>query len=177
MLSGDVLFNGSVGRTDLRAATGRPSASRSGCFSTRFRRRPPSIPVTSKRAEPPDETRCVIIDDLRTDEREGMLEHSARVRWQDGAHGLRFSVQAELSSPGEDGSPYLAACLLQAMRRGEDLEVDAPASPRGCEWGGRNRVRTSKGRPEERPLAPHEGPRPHGGGHNPYRISRRCCSR
>ena len=72
----------------------------------------------------------MIIDDLRIEEDDGTREHSARVRWDGGEQRLRFSGPAALSVKTHDGSPYLVACLLQAMRRGEDLEVAAPVSRR-----------------------------------------------
>ena len=52
------------------------------------------------------------------------------MQWREGAARLRFSSPKEVSGAGGDGSPFLAACLLQAMRRGEDLRIDAPVSPR-----------------------------------------------
>jgi hypothetical protein len=70
----------------------------------------------------------VIVDELRSEERDGLVERSARVRWSGGQGRLRFEVPPELSGPAEDGSPFLATCLLHAMRRHEDLVVDAPVA-------------------------------------------------
>jgi hypothetical protein len=72
----------------------------------------------------------MIVDDLRAEERGGMVEHSARLRSRAGESRLGFRVPAELSAPEGDGSPFLAACLLQAMRLGEDLAIEAPVSAR-----------------------------------------------
>jgi hypothetical protein len=72
----------------------------------------------------------VIVDSLQTVDRDGSVERSARLRWQRGEQSrqLHFSVPRVLSAPPGEGSSFLSACLLQAMRRGEDLEIDAPVS-------------------------------------------------
>jgi hypothetical protein len=75
----------------------------------------------------------VIVDSLKSADRNGSVEHFARLRWQGGERGevsrrLSFTIPRELSAPPGEGSAFLSACLLQAMRRGEDLEIDAPVS-------------------------------------------------
>jgi hypothetical protein len=72
----------------------------------------------------------MIVDDLRAEERDGIVEHSARLCSRAGESRLGFRVPAELRAPGGDGSPFLAAFLLQAMRLGEDLAIEAPVSAR-----------------------------------------------
>jgi hypothetical protein len=72
----------------------------------------------------------MIVDELRVDEAaRGNRVRSARVRWTDGEARLRLEAPAELLAEAEDASPYLAAALQLAMRRGEDLEIDGPVSP------------------------------------------------
>jgi hypothetical protein len=80
----------------------------------------------------------MIVDDLRLEQHDAMVERSARVCWRDGAREerLSFSAPPEMSRSDEDASPFLTACLLLAMRHREDLEVEGPVSPRllaGCE--------------------------------------------
>jgi hypothetical protein len=72
----------------------------------------------------------VIVDSLRSTELADRVERSARVRWADGELRLRIAVPAELAGPPDDASPFLAATLQLAMRRGEDLEIEAPVSHR-----------------------------------------------
>jgi hypothetical protein len=73
----------------------------------------------------------MIVDELRVDDAAGGNRvRSARVRWADGAARLWIEAPEELLAEAEDASPYLAAALQLAMRRGEDLEVDGAVSPR-----------------------------------------------
>ena len=78
----------------------------------------------------------MIVDALRTAELDGMVERSARVRVETAKkpkhaeHRVSFSVPTEMAAGSDDGSPFLAACLLPAMRWGEDFQIDAPVSPR-----------------------------------------------
>lgn len=71
----------------------------------------------------------MIVDQPREREVAGGVERSARVRWKDGELRVWVTVPPELATPGGDLSPFVCAALLPAMRRGEDLEVDGPASP------------------------------------------------
>jgi hypothetical protein len=73
----------------------------------------------------------VIVDDLKQTFPDGQCEISARVRRRD-ADPVRlwFRFPAQFAPDRLDGSPFLAAVLLKAMREGEDLTVDAPVSPR-----------------------------------------------
>jgi hypothetical protein len=50
------------------------------------------------------------------------------VRWNDGDSRLRIVVPTQFVTGQEDGSPFLAATMLLAMRRREDLEIAAPVS-------------------------------------------------
>ena len=72
----------------------------------------------------------MIVDRLRSRELDGRVERSARLRWRTGERELRIEVPADYAAPPDDGSPFLAAAVQLAMRRGEDLEIDAPVSPR-----------------------------------------------
>jgi hypothetical protein len=72
----------------------------------------------------------VIVDDLRSREIDGDVERSARVRWRGGEHRLTIQVPAEFAISTEDASPFLAASLLSAMRRSEELHVDGVVSER-----------------------------------------------
>jgi hypothetical protein len=70
----------------------------------------------------------VIVDDLRSHEVDGDIERSARVRWRGGEHRLTIQVPAEFAISAEDASPFLAASLMSAMRRAEELHVDGVVS-------------------------------------------------
>jgi hypothetical protein len=70
----------------------------------------------------------MLIDDFQVDETGERSERSARVRWRDGEFRLRIVVPAEFAAPVDDAAPFLASTLLQAMRRGEDLEIKAQVS-------------------------------------------------
>jgi len=71
----------------------------------------------------------VILDDLRSEPLEGDVVRSARVRWEGGDLRLRVRVPEAAAGPAGDATPFLAAALLPAMRRGEDLEVEGAVSP------------------------------------------------
>lgn len=58
------------------------------------------------------------------------VEHSARLRWDAGEATLRITLPEELAAPEPDASPFLAATLLQAMRRHADLHIDGSVSER-----------------------------------------------
>jgi len=72
----------------------------------------------------------MIVDDLQSRELEQDVERSVRLRWDSGEFRLSFHVPADAATPADDWSPYLAATLLVAMRRHEDLELEGPVSPR-----------------------------------------------
>src|SRR4051794_4294754 len=72
----------------------------------------------------------MIVDDLRVTDLGDRAERSARVRWAGGEMRVSVMVPAELAGDPEDASPFLPGCLLPAMRRREELRVDASASPR-----------------------------------------------
>ena len=74
--------------------------------------------------------RHVRIDELRSEERDGRVERSARVRFGGGEFRLSVATPPELASRHEDASPFLCAALLLAMQRGEDLELHAAVSGR-----------------------------------------------
>ena len=65
----------------------------------------------------------------------GRIRRASQLRWRDGAQQLWIDVPAELAPEPDDASPLLPACLLQAMRRHEDLEIDGPVSPRLLDAG------------------------------------------
>lgn len=73
----------------------------------------------------------MIVDDLQRKFADGKCEISARVR-RDGAELPRFYFRfpEELAPARIDGSPFLAGLLVMAMQAGEDIELDAPVSPR-----------------------------------------------
>jgi hypothetical protein len=71
----------------------------------------------------------VILDDLRSEDGQGQVERSARVRWSDGEFRLTIRVPEAFAPESLDASPFLCVCLLPAMRRGEDVEVRGPVSP------------------------------------------------
>jgi polysaccharide pyruvyl transferase WcaK-like protein/glycosyltransferase involved in cell wall biosynthesis len=60
-----------------------------------------------------------------------------RVRWSDGELPLSLAVPLEFSASRFDASPFLCACLLLAMRLGEDLDVRGPVSDPLLERGPR----------------------------------------
>ncbi len=70
------------------------------------------------------------VDDFAIRELDGRVERSARVRWAGGEERLSVSVPAGLEAPEHDATAFLAACLLPAMLRGEELEIDGAVSPR-----------------------------------------------
>jgi hypothetical protein len=72
----------------------------------------------------------VIVDRLETREPDGCVERAARFRWNGGGTPVSIRVPAELAGDPDDASPFLPLALLLAMRRGEDLVVDGPVSPR-----------------------------------------------
>jgi 7-cyano-7-deazaguanine synthase in queuosine biosynthesis len=72
----------------------------------------------------------VIVDRLSVEETAAGLERAARIRWTDGEFRLAVTIPPELGRMATDGSPFLCALLLPAMRLGEDLEIDGPVSPR-----------------------------------------------
>ena len=72
----------------------------------------------------------VRVTELRSDERDGRVERSARVRWAGGDFLLSVTTPPELASGGLDATPFLCATLLLAMRVGEDLELGGAVSPR-----------------------------------------------
>ena len=59
------------------------------------------------------------------------VTRASQLRWRDGAAQLWIDVPAELAAEEDDASALLPACLLPAMRRHEDLEIDGSVSPRG----------------------------------------------
>ena len=72
----------------------------------------------------------MIVDDLQRSFLDGECQISARVRLRDADQvRLWFRFPAQFAPERLDGSPFLAATLLKAMREGEDLEIDAPVSP------------------------------------------------
>ncbi len=87
---------------------------------------PPSV----RALHPGRSVTCVIVDDLRSTEIDGDIERSARVRWRGGEHRLTIQVPAQFALPPEDASPFLAASLVSAMRRHEELHVDGAVSAR-----------------------------------------------
>jgi hypothetical protein len=72
----------------------------------------------------------VIVEELRSDERNGRVERSARVRWDGGDFRLFVATPPELAAREGDASPFLCATLLLAMRLDEDLELRAAVSRR-----------------------------------------------
>ncbi|MEA2398851.1 MAG: hypothetical protein QOK25_2407 [Thermoleophilaceae bacterium] len=72
----------------------------------------------------------MIVDRLTLGETAAGVERAARVRWRDGEFRVTVTVPAEFAHDDVDGSPFLCATLLPAMRAGEHLEVDGPVSRR-----------------------------------------------
>jgi hypothetical protein len=71
----------------------------------------------------------VIVDQLALTDTPAGRERSARVRWAGGELRVSIRAPAGLVADVSDASPFVAACLLPAMRCGEELEVDGPVSP------------------------------------------------
>jgi hypothetical protein len=71
----------------------------------------------------------VIVDGFEERELDGLLERSARVRWNGGEFRMRFAVPPELAPKELDASPFMSTALLPAMAFHEDLVVDGPVSP------------------------------------------------
>jgi len=73
----------------------------------------------------------VIVDDLKRRIEDDQCEISARVRRGDSEQlRLWFRFPPELAPAELDGSPFLAAVLVWAMRHREEVAIDAPVSPR-----------------------------------------------
>src|SRR5712692_861945 len=72
----------------------------------------------------------MVVDGLRLRELDHDVERSVRLRWRGGELRLWFRIPADCAAPADDWSPYLAATLLAAMRRREDIDLDGPVSPR-----------------------------------------------
>ena len=73
----------------------------------------------------------VIVDDLQRRLEGDQCEISARVRRGDSEQlRLWFRFPQDFAPAQLDGSPFLAAVLVWAMRHREDVVVDAPVSPR-----------------------------------------------
>jgi hypothetical protein len=70
----------------------------------------------------------MLVDDLTSVPTGDRTEQSARVRWSGGDSRPRIVVPTQFVTGSEDGSPFLAATMLLAMRRGDDLEIAAPVS-------------------------------------------------
>jgi hypothetical protein len=70
----------------------------------------------------------MVVDDLILVPMGDRIERSARVCWHGDQVRLRIVAPKQFVAPSEDGSPFLAATLLVAMRLGEDLEIAAPVS-------------------------------------------------
>ena len=71
----------------------------------------------------------MIVDQLELRDDAPGVERSARIRWRGGELRVFITTEPELAGPGPDGSAFVCACLLPAMRLGEDVEVDGPVSP------------------------------------------------
>ena len=77
----------------------------------------------------------MIVDRLESRQTGATVERAATFRWHGGEAQVRVAVPAELAGDPDDASPFLPLALLPAMRRGEQLIVDGPVSPRllrGC---------------------------------------------
>jgi len=72
----------------------------------------------------------MIAETVQTSASEERVTRSSRLRWRGGEERLWIELPAELAAKENDASPLLPACLLQAMRRHEDLQIDGPVSPR-----------------------------------------------
>jgi hypothetical protein len=77
-----------------------------------------------------DNSRTVIVDELRSTEKGADVERSVRIRWREGEFRLGITVPADSAGLLEDFSPFLAAMLLPAMRSREDLDLLGPVSAR-----------------------------------------------
>ena len=71
----------------------------------------------------------MIVDRLEERDADGLIERSARLRWNGGEFRLRIAVPPELAPAELDASPFMSAALLPAMVFHEDLAVDGPVSP------------------------------------------------
>ncbi len=73
----------------------------------------------------------LVVDDLRQRSLDGQCEVSARVcRRDDEELRLWYRFPEELAPAWLDGSPFLAGVVVWAMRHAQDVELEAPVSPR-----------------------------------------------
>lgn len=72
----------------------------------------------------------MIVERLETREVGEVVERSATLRWDGGDARIQLGLPPDLAGDPDDASPFLPLALLLAMRRGEDLVVDGPVSPR-----------------------------------------------
>jgi colanic acid/amylovoran biosynthesis protein len=77
-----------------------------------------------------DGPKTMVVDAFESAERDGTVELSARYRWRGADRRIAIAVPADLAADPADASPFLPLAILPAMRRGEDLVVDGPVSPR-----------------------------------------------
>ena len=66
----------------------------------------------------------MVVDELRQHDRDGRVERRARVRWREGEFTVSIRVPRGAAAQRGDATPYLAATLLPAMHRGEDLHLE-----------------------------------------------------
>lgn len=72
----------------------------------------------------------MIVGPLATEERDGQVRRSATLRWRGGERELFSVVPSAWADKSEDATGFLSVALPLAMRRGEDLDVRGPVSPR-----------------------------------------------
>jgi hypothetical protein len=72
----------------------------------------------------------VIVGPVAVHRRGGEVERRASIRWDGGECELRSVAPEAMADATDDATAFLAVALPLAMRRGEDLEVHGPVSPR-----------------------------------------------
>jgi hypothetical protein len=72
----------------------------------------------------------VIVEPVAVRRRDGEVERRALIRWGGGEAELRSVAPEAFADTTADATAFLAVALPLAMRRGEDVEVRGPVSPR-----------------------------------------------
>ncbi len=72
----------------------------------------------------------MIVGPVAVRRRDGQVERRAWIRWDGGEGELRSVAPEALADTTDDATAFLAVAVPLAMRRGEDVEVRGPVSPR-----------------------------------------------
>ncbi|HKP90455.1 MAG TPA: polysaccharide pyruvyl transferase family protein, partial [Thermoleophilaceae bacterium] len=74
--------------------------------------------------------RELVVREVETRNVDGAVERSALFSWTGAERRVAIEAPAELVEADADASPFLPLALLPAMRRGDDVVIDGPVSPR-----------------------------------------------